>query len=210
MKKKVFLFLIIFLFGIGIFLAIYSYSTGFDIKNFFEKSEFGLVAKVWILSFLYIFRNYLFIPSTLLILLTGFILQDFILTLIVSTIWVWIWILQTYFVGMTFADSVEKNKHYETIKKYQEKIKQNGFRVIFFASLIPIIPVDLVYYAAATTKYDIRKFFLAWILWEFPLIILYSWLGMEAKKYIFYIMGIFIVLGILYFGYLMWKKRAKP
>jgi hypothetical protein len=36
--------------------------------------------------------------------------------------------------------------------------------VIFFGSLIPVLPVDLIYYAAALSKYDIRKFFLAGIM----------------------------------------------
>jgi hypothetical protein len=29
---------------------------------------------------------------------------------------------------------------------------------------VPIIPVDLIYYAAALSKYDVKKFFLAGIL----------------------------------------------
>jgi len=38
------------------------------------------------------------------------------------------------------------------------------FEAICPASLVPIIPVDLVYYAAALSKYNIKKFFLAGIL----------------------------------------------
>lgn len=209
MKWKKALILIIFLFIIWISWAIYAYFSGFDLKIFFENSSYGIYTKIWIMSLLYIFRNYLFIPSTLLILLTWFILQDFVITLIISTIWVWIGILQTYFVWVTLADEIKKNKHYEVIKSYQEKIKKNWFKVIFFASLVPIIPVDLVYYAAATTKYDIRKFFLAGLLWEFPLIVLYSWLWKEAEKYIFQIIWVFVILWILYFWYLFWKKKKE-
>ena len=88
-----------------------------------------------------------------------------------------------------------------------EKIKENWFKVIFFGSLIPVLPVDLIYYAAALSKYDIKKFFLAWILWETPLIILYCYMWAEAEKYFAYIVWIFTILWTLYVFYILYKHK---
>lgn len=207
MKKNLSVFLIIWLFIIWIWFWIYAYLSGIDLKDFFSWNKFSLETKIFFLSLLYIFRNYLLIPSTILILLTWFILRDFWLTLAISTIWVGIWILQTYFVWKTFSKNLENSKKFQVIENYRKKIKENWFQVIFFASLIPIIPVDLVYYAAALSKYDIKKFFLAGILWELPLIILYSYLWKNAEKYIFFIWWFFIILGIFYFSYKFFRRE---
>lgn len=208
MKKNFSIILIIFLFIIWISFWFYSYLNWIDLKHFFYWDNFSLETKIFFLSLLYIFRNYLLIPSTILILLTWFVLKDFYLTLAISTIWVGIWILQTYFVWKTFSENLWDSEKFKIIKNYKEKIKENGFQVIFFASLIPIIPVDLVYYAAALSKYDIKKFFLAGILWELPLIILYSYLWKNAEKYIFFIWWFFLILGIIYFSYKFFKKES--
>ncbi|RAL57784.1 hypothetical protein BLD25_00295 [Candidatus Gracilibacteria bacterium GN02-872] len=209
MKRKITLGIIIGLFSIGIIFVLISYFYGIDLKELFVKGNISIEEKVGLIALLYIFRNYLLIPSTVLILITGFILQNFILTLVVSTIGVGVGILQTYFVGSNLSGELENKKYSKTIKSYQEKIKQNGFKVIFFASLVPIIPVDLVYYAAALSKYDVKKFFLAGILGEFPLIVLYSYLGKEADKYTKYIIIFFVTLGIFYFSYLYRKEKRK-
>ncbi len=209
MKRKIILWIIIWLFSIWIIFVLISYFYWIDLKEFFARRSISIEGKVCLIALLYIFRNYLLIPSTVLILLTWFILQNFILTLVVSTIWVWVWILQTYFVWSNLSWELENKKYSKTIKSYQEKIKQNWFKVIFFASLVPIIPVDLVYYAAALSKYNIKKFFLAGILWEFPLIVLYSYLWKEADKYTKYIIIFFVTLWIFYFSYLYRKEKRK-
>ena len=196
MKRKITLWIIIWLFSIWIIFVLISYFYWIDLKELFVKWNISIEEKVWLIALLYIFRNYLLIPSTVLILITWFILQNFILTLVISTIWVWVWILQTYFVWSNLSWELEK-------------IKQNWFKVIFFASLVPIIPVDLVYYAAALSKYNIKKFFLAGILWEFPLIVLYSYLWKEADKYTKYIIIFFVTLWIFYFSYLYLKEKRK-
>lgn len=207
MKKNTTLKIIILFFIIWIFLLIYSYFSGFKIENFFDKNNYSLELKIFIIFLLYFFRNYLLVPSTFLILLTGYLLQNFYLSFFVSLIWVWIWIIQTYFVGKTIWEEFWKNKRFKRIKIYQEKFKKNWFKFIFFSTLVPILPVDIIYYAAASTNYDFKKFFLAGILWELPLIILYSYLWKDAEKYSNLIILSFIILWLLYLIYLFFENK---
>ncbi|RKW24647.1 TVP38/TMEM64 family protein [Candidatus Gracilibacteria bacterium] len=207
MNKNLALKIIIILFVIGIVTSLTMYFSGFKFEDFLEEHNFGMGVKISFLLLFFTFRNYFFIPSTIVILLAGFILQDFWPTLIVSEIGVGIGLLQTYFVGKTFEGHFENTNKFRVIKSYMKKIKENGFKVIFFGSLIPVLPVDLIYYAAALSKYDIRKFFLAGIMGETPLIILYCYMGAEAEKYFAYIVGIFTILGTLYVFYILYKHK---
>lgn len=206
--RKVLPFFIILLFIIGISWSIYLYIIDFDFENYFSYSPISIEWKIVIILLLYIFRNYLFIPSTLAILFTGFFLQDFWLTLYVSTIGVGIGILQVYLVGYIFWDSLKKYKHFQVISKYNSKIEKNGFKVIFFWTLIPMIPVDLIYYSAWFIKYKVWKVFLAGLLWEIPLIIIYSYLWKEAQKYDHYFpyIAIGVIIAFLFY-FLIHKKK---
>ena len=207
MNKNLALKIIIILFVIGIVTSLTMYVSWFKFEDFLEEHNFWMWVKISFLLLFFTFRNYFFIPSTIVILLAWFILQDFWPTLIVSEIWVWIWLLQTYFVGKTFEWHFENTNKFRVIKSYMKKIKENWFKVIFFGSLIPVLPVDLIYYAAALSKYDIRKFFLAGIMWETPLIILYCYMWAEAEKYFAYIIWIFTILWTLYAFYLLYKHK---
>jgi len=209
--KKIFTLIIIFLFILWISASTYIYLSEFDLEDIFKENLFTLEIKIIIVLLLYIFRNYLLIPSTVAILFCGYFLQNFWLTLGLSIIGVWIGILQTYFVWYVFWEDLKENKKFQLISQYNDKIKQNGFKVIFFWSLFPIIPVDILYYSAWFVKYNLTKTFIAWIFWELPLIILYVYLWKEAYKYndyLFYIViWIIIILGVYYWiKKLFWKK----
>ncbi|MGE4443611.1 MAG: VTT domain-containing protein [Candidatus Altimarinota bacterium] len=204
--KKVFTFIIIFLFILGISSSLYLYFSGYKLEDLFHEKTLSLNIKIIIILILYFFRNYLFIPSTFAILFAGYFLQDFWITLIISIIGVSIGIFQTYFVGYVFGEDLKENKNFQLISKYNEKIKQNGFKVIFGGSLVPIIPVDILYYSAGLIKYNVVKAYLAGILGELPLIILYVYLGKEAYKYSDYILYVALGIGTLYMLYFGIKK----
>lgn len=197
------------LFVVGISASVYLYVTGFDFEAYFWNISLSFEVKIGIIFLLYIFRNFLLIPSTVAILFTGFFLQDFWTTLVISTIWVGIGIWQVYLVGSVFWDSLKQNKHFQIISKYNQKIEKNWFQVIFLWTLIPIIPVDIIYYSAWFIKYHIGKVFLAGLLGEFPLIIVYSYLGKEAQKYDHYFPYIAIWVIIILVIYFFMKKK-KP
>jgi hypothetical protein len=70
-KQKVLLtaiIILLFVFGIG--TSIYLYTIGFDFKTYFVSLNISLDQKIAILLGLFLFRNYLFIPSTVIILIT--------------------------------------------------------------------------------------------------------------------------------------------
>lgn len=207
--KKVFIIIIILLFLSWITITSYLYFWGFDIENYFWNLNLNIYHKVLIVFLLYFFRNYLLLPSTLVILFAWFFLQDFVITLIVSIIWVSIWIFQTYFVWYIFWDNLKKNKNFKLISKYNIRIKQNWFKVIFLWSLFPVIPVDILYYSAWIVKYNILKSYIAWILWEMPLIILYVYLWKEATNYSQYLVYIAILALIIFLIYIYSKKIIK-
>lgn len=204
--KKIFTIIISLLFLIWIFFSSYLYFSSFNFENFFWNLSLNIYTKILIILTIYFFRNYLLTPSTVIILFAWFFLQNFWITLITSIIWVSIWIFQTYFVWYIFWENLKNNKNFKLINKYNKKIEENGFKVIFLWAFFPVIPVDILYYSAWFVKYNFLKVYLAWIIWEMPLIILYVYLGEEAHKYSDYLIYIAIWILILYLSYLSIKR----
>ena len=206
--RKIFLTLIIlFLFVSGIMTSIYLYSTGFHLENFLTTLDIGLYEKIGIILLLYIFRNYLFIPSTLIIIVSGIILENFWLTAIVSMIGVTIWLIQTYAIGYLFREDLKRKKSFAIITKHQEEIAKNGTKAIFFWAMFPSLPTDLICYAAGFIEFNFFKFLFAAVAWELPIILLYSFLWVQAEiymSYFAYFIGAF-ALGTL--GWWLWKRR---
>lgn len=204
--KKIFTLLILSFFILWIWLSSFLYFSSFDFENFFWKLELNMYSKVWIILIIYFFRNYLLIPSTLIILFAGFFLQNFWITLMISIIWVSIWICQTYFVWYIFWEDLKNNKNFKLISKYNDKIQKDWFKVIFLWAFFPVIPVDILYYSAWFVKYNFLKSYLAWIIWEMPLIILYVYLWKQAHKYSDYLIYIALWILLLYLSYQSIKK----
>ncbi|MDD5377225.1 MAG: VTT domain-containing protein [Candidatus Gracilibacteria bacterium] len=209
-RKLLLTILIVLLFAIGIITSFYFYLIGFDPKAFLASLHVGLLGKIGIILALYIFRNYLFIPSTVIIILSGVILQDFLLTAVVSIIGVGIGIAETYAIGYLFREDITgDSKKLPIIGKYRKQIQENGVKIVFFSCMFPLTPVDLLYYAAGFIKYRFIPFFIAAIMGEMWLILLYAYFGVEARKYVsfaVYFIGIFLVVFV---GWWVWKRRGK-
>jgi uncharacterized membrane protein YdjX (TVP38/TMEM64 family) len=199
--KKAFTITILLLFVIWIFISTYLYLGWFNFEEYFSQLNFSVYQKIMIILTIFFFRNYLLIPSTVIIVFTWFFLQNFWISLITSIIWVSIWIFQTYFVWYLLWENLKNNKNFNLINKYKDKIEANWFKVIFIWALFPVIIVDILYYSAWFIKYNFIKSYLAWILWEMPLIILYAYLGKEVNKYIDYLIYIITWILMLYFLY---------
>lgn len=208
-KKIIFTSLILIFFITWLIFNLYFYINWINLKEYLSNLNLTIFNKIIIISFIYIFRNYLLIPSTIIILLTSYFLENFMLTLIISTIWVWVWIFQTYFVWYILSEDLEKNKNIKLIEKYKIKIKENWFKVIFTWAFFPIIPVDIIYYTAWILKYNVFKTFLAWLFWELPLIILYSYLWEKAKIYEKYFIFTFLFIMFIFFINFLVKKYKK-
>lgn len=210
--KKFFTLIISFLFIIGISTSFYLYISWFDFEDFFSEISLNIYQKIWIVLIIYFFRNYLFIPSTIIILFAWFFLQDFLITLFISILWVSFWIVQTYFVWYIFWEDLKNHKNNKMISKYNTKIQKDGWKVIFFGSFFPIIPVDILYYSAWFVKYHFIKAYFAGIIWEMPLIILYVYLWKEASKYthlFIYIWWSLVIWFILFYSIkkLFYRKK---
>lgn len=205
--KKILPYIIIIIFILWLSSSIYLYFSWFNIEEFFLNNQYWIEYKILFLVILYILRNYLFLPSTIVILTTWLILQDFWLTLIISLVWVWTWIIQTYFVWYIFWESLKDKKEFKAVKKYRKKIEENWFKVLFLWSLFPVVPVDILYYSAWFVKYNFFKFFIAGFFGELPLIILYCYLWIQAKKYIDYLWYIIVWVFVGFLIYLFIKKQ---
>ena len=205
-KKRLLSYIIAFLFILWIFTSLFLYFSWFNFELFFQNLNLNIYYKILIILLIYTFRNYLLIPSTAVILFSWFLFQNFLLGLVVNLIWVSIWIIQTYFVGYILRDNFNNNYLFDKITKYKDKIKENWFKVIFIWAFFPIITVDIIYYSAWLIKYNITKCFIAWLLWQLPLIILYSYLWKEASRYSQYIWNIAIWILLMIFLYYYIKK----
>lgn len=205
--KNIIIVIIILLFLTWIWITTYLYFSSFSFEKYFENITLTLNQKIIIVIIVYLFRNYLLLPSTVIILFAWYLLQNFTLTLVLSILWVSFWIFQSYFIWKVFSkDSLEQKKDKWLILKYNDKIQKDWFKVIFVWSLFPIIPVDLLYLSAWYVKYSAIKTFLAWILWELPLIILYSYLWKESSKYEEYFTIVWLIIFILFLLYLYLKR----
>ncbi|MDD2892099.1 MAG: VTT domain-containing protein [Candidatus Gracilibacteria bacterium] len=209
-RKLILTIIILLLFVAGMITSIYLYITGFDLVNFFTSLHLSLDAKIGILLLLYTFRNYLFIPSTVIIVLSGFVLQNFPLTAIVSILGVGIGIAETYAIGYLFREDMTRdNKNLQIINKYKKQIEKNGAKVVFFSCMFPLTPVDFVYYAAGFVKYKFIPFFIAAIMGEMWLILLYAYLGIEAEKYTTFAVYFALFFAVLFGIWWLWKRQKK-
>lgn len=209
-RKILLTIIIVLLFTVGIITSIYLYATGFDLKNFLVSMNGNTPVKIGIIFALYTFRNYLFIPSTVIIILSGFVLQDFFLTAIVSILGVGIGIAETYAIGYLFReDMAGDNKKLSIVNKYKKQIEENGVKIVFFSCMFPLTPVDFVYYAAGFVKYRFLPFFTAAIMGEMWLILLYAYLGIEAKRYTAFAVYFALFFAVLFVIWWLWKRRKK-
>jgi len=108
--------------------------------------------------------------------------------------------------GLDFADN--------WFKKY-------GLWAVFFARLIPLIPVDAVSYGAGLTAMSFKSFIIATIVGMLPRVFFYSYLGELAAKQVetvgiekayldVLLILVLIVIVILACLYLFKKTRIKP
>lgn len=207
--NKFFIVIIFVLFALWISVSSYLYFSGFDFEVFFQQINLNISYKVILILMFYLFRNYLLIPSTVVILFSWYYLQHFWLSLLIALIGVTFGFLQTYFVWYTFSESLAKSKKFHLISQYNEKIQKQWYKVIFLWALFPVMSVDALYYSAWLIKYNILKAYLAWIIWELPLIILYVYLWKQAQNYTHYFFYIFLFLVLGYLVYFLWKQRNR-
>jgi len=209
LNKKILTSLIILLFVIWIFFAIYFSLKGYkieDIKNFLPQNLY-IVSLIFLLIFSV--RIFVFIPSTMIIIALGLLTNNFWLTFSLSLVWIAIWLTQTYYIWYLLEEDLENTKFVKKITPQTDKIKKDWFKYIFIWCMTPFFPTDLICYASGFIKYNYKKFLLAWMLWELPLIFMYSFLWIKIEEYIEIISYIFLLILIFYGIYLYLKSTKK-
>ncbi len=206
-RKIFFTTIILLLFILGIVTSVYLYTTGFDLEKFLTSLNVGIYGKIGIVLFLYTFRNYLFIPSTVIIIVSGIVFKDFTLTAVIAMTGVIIGLIQTYAIGYLFWEDLKRKKSFDIITKHHKEITKNGAKAIFFGAMFPSLPTDLVCYAAGFIKYNFPKFLLAATAGEFPIVMLYAFLGVQAEKYMSYFVYFIGVFALGSIGWWLWKRK---
>lgn len=118
-------------------------------------------------------------------------------------------LIQTYAIGYLFREDLAEKTSFGIITKYNKDIAKNGAKVIFFGAMFPSLPTDIICYAAGFIEYNFLKFYLAAIAGEFPIVMLYAFLGVQAEQYMsyfVYFIGIFLVV---FLGWWVWKRRGE-
>jgi uncharacterized membrane protein YdjX (TVP38/TMEM64 family) len=207
-KKFLILFLALFFIS-WIIISLYLYNIWFKIDDLINYIWNNILVVCLVFIFIFSIRIFLFVPSTLIIIWLWLLIDNVLLTFIISSIWIFIWLIQTYFIGYLLEENLEWWKIIKKIKPHLLKIKEKWFLYIFLWCLAPILPTDLICYSAWFTRYKLSKFLLAWMLWEIPLILLYSYLWWKADIFLQKINYILIWLLFWIIIYFVLKKIRK-
>lgn len=80
--------------------------------------------------------------------------------------------------GKSFVDNILQGK----ILKIDDSIEKNGFKIMFLLRLPPILPFDIVSYAAGLTKVKYKDFVMGSLLGVIPETISYCFMGNGFRK----------------------------
>jgi len=149
------------LFILWIMFSLYLSNTWFKIEDLAEYTKDNIFIIILWALFIFSIRIFLFIPISILIIALWTIIDNILLTFLISIIWLLISALQTYYIWFLINSDLKWNRFVKKIEYYTLKIKEKWFIYIFFWSMLPLIPVDLIYYAAWFEKYNILKFIIA-------------------------------------------------
>lgn len=112
------------------------------------------------------------------------------------------WIAKAY--GRPMVEKLIGRKSLETTDKFFDKY---GRHSIMIARLLPIVPFDIISYAAGLTTIGFWEFFWATGIGQLPATLVYSWLGENMSptaKYAFWAVVGFLILLVFSFAI---KKR---
>jgi len=208
-NKKLLTIILGALFILWIMFSLYLKNIWFKIEDLAEYARDNtFIVILWSL-FIFSIRIFLFLPISILIISLWTIIDNVLLLFLVSIIWVFIWALETYYIWFLIKDDLEWNKLIKKIEHHIAKIKDKWFIYIFIWSMLPIVPVDLVYYAAWFERYSIKKFIIASVLWSVPIVFLYSYLWEKSNLLMENIKYIVVILLILLIMYYIFKKIFK-
>jgi len=115
------------------------------------------------------------------------------------------------FFGQRFVESLLKGK----AKEFQQKLDRNGFKVILFIRLIPLIPWEVVNYVSGLSKIRYRDFILATLLGIFPAVVVQTFFADRLSNFnwkdpmLIVAIGAFVLLVLVPTIYLTLAKKKR-
>ncbi len=204
--------IVLFLFVVWITTTLVMYWQWINFDSLFSllgDNQWGLV-----LAFIavYVLRNYLLIPPTVLVLLWWVLFHNIQLAFVVAMIGGVIGLIETYRIGVLINENSQKNIMYKTVKPMVSKAKKFGFWFVALGCVFPLFPTDVICYTAWFIRYDFKKFLLAWTIGIIPLTLLYTRLGEQVIPLIdsisIYGWALIIVISIVYGGRYYYKENT--
>ena len=215
-----------FKFGALVFLlAVFLYLLFFtDIAKFLNKEyvtsfvqSFGIYAP---LSYMFIFAvaTIFLVPATPLSLLAGVlfgILEGTLYACIGAAIGALISFTLARLLGRDWVEQ-KINQHFSGLKKYDQKLEEEGFFTVLFLRLVPIFPFAVLNYAIGLTRTKVRDFFFGTLLGIIPSTYVLVNIGAEADNPLSFKLYLFIailalMMGIPYFykNFIKLQNRLK-
>jgi uncharacterized membrane protein YdjX (TVP38/TMEM64 family) len=133
-----------------------------------------------------------------------------ILTVIGATIGATLAFFVARYLGRDFVAHLLKGK----LKTLDEQAAANGFQVIFFLRLIPLVPFNALDYIAGLSKIGVRDYILGTFLGIIPGTFAYVYLGSSLTNIYSWqfagAVGLLILLALIPLLYKRWKGQSTP
>lgn len=119
----------------------------------------------------------------------------------------------TFFISRYFGAKFVENMIKGKAKEFQQKLDQNGFKVILLIRLIPLIPWEVVNYASGLSKIRYIDFISATLIGIFPSVLIQTFFTDRLSNFnikdptLFVAIGAFLLLGAIPAIYLKNKNK---
>ena len=165
-----------------------------ELQHFIENANENMI---FVYLGLYALRGILFLPSSLMVLLSGAIFplkEAFFLALIGQMLSSVLLYGVAKFVGREFFVQLEDKS--EIIARFDETFTKKGFFATLILSTIPIVPADTVSVIAAITGISFSDYFAGMFLGSIAFILPFMFLGesLHSSKGILITIGLFFLL----------------
>lgn len=152
----------------------------------------------------------LIIPSNILSISAGIVFGPILGTILTSIGFFVSGSLAFFIARILGQDAVNKILRGKALN-LNNKLEHNGFKVLFFLRLIPVLPYDPVSYAVGLSKVKYRDFIIASVIGVVPEVVCYSIIGENAMNPLspkFFIPLSIIVLTTITSGVILKKDKA--
>lgn len=177
LKKQLrYIWLLLIIAGVGVYLYSPNSFTQENISVFIKNQNSNLLVIYLIISLI---RGVFLLPSTPFVLAGTLLFPDNLpLVFFISMIGIMGTAILLYYASYYLEfDKLFGQKHSEKYDKVTAKINKHGFWIVLGWAFFPLVPTDLICYAAGTIKMNLSKYLLAIFIGEAVLVFIYLYLG---------------------------------